>query len=379
MTTTKPAASLLPGERLIEAAGFQVLAYCRTASEDLPAIVFLPGAGFLARVAYGHPGAEKRDFIDHWLGKRGHPLLALSYPSDHPIFERVYPRMTSREWGESAAAATEAVLRDSGLGTGRPIVLLAWSMAGRAVGTYAAAATRRGLRLEGCVSLAASAPIPGMIPGPPEGEPLAASGLWEVGAPPPRGRDRVKIWLQELAAIAEANGRDVISEADCRSYYWVNTPIQLRGEAQRLAADGTSVSDLAAALADLGTLEFGAFPITAAILPTHPIDARHALTDAATWAFFNAQKIVQTWLVGTGIDPLMLPEPAWQALRRLMLDLPKRLSREIAGGHFFFLGEMGARATVEHMADLAAAVAAVRGELSAIAAAGLEAQRPRRG
>jgi hypothetical protein len=47
--------------------------------------VFLPGGGHLARVAYGHPGRRPDDFLDQWLAWRGHSLLALSYPTDHPV------------------------------------------------------------------------------------------------------------------------------------------------------------------------------------------------------------------------------------------------------------------------------------------------------
>ncbi|MBI3499820.1 MAG: hypothetical protein HY058_21185 [Proteobacteria bacterium] len=354
----------MPGERLIRSAGFPALAYFRAGRRDRPLIVFLPGAGFLARVAYGHPGGVKPDFLDHWLALRGYPLLALSYPTDHPTFDRLYPAMTVRDWGESAAHTTATQLQAAGIEPQRPIILLAWSMAGRVVRAYNVATTRLGLNLECCVSLAASAPIPGMIPRSPDGEPLTAAGLWEVGAPLPRGRGRRGAWLAELAAIAKANGREVISEVVCRDFYWANTPIQLRGESQRIGADSRMVDDLAGALADLGTLSFGDFPVTAAIVPKHPIDARHALTDSATWAFFNAHKIFQTWLTSSGGDPASLSAPAWQELRTLMLDLPNRLTRSIDGGHFFFIGEIGARQTVEHIADLAGEARSIRRELS---------------
>ena len=51
------------GEALRVVEGVPHIVYHRSAGGDCPLAVFLPGGGHLARVAYGHPGSEPRDFI----------------------------------------------------------------------------------------------------------------------------------------------------------------------------------------------------------------------------------------------------------------------------------------------------------------------------
>ena len=64
------AGQLQGGEALRTAHGVTQLAYFRAGRSDRPLAVFLPGGGHLARVAYGHEGADRRSFIDAWLAER---------------------------------------------------------------------------------------------------------------------------------------------------------------------------------------------------------------------------------------------------------------------------------------------------------------------
>jgi hypothetical protein len=60
---------------------------------------------------------------------------------------------------------------------------------------------------------------------------------------------------------------------------------------------------------------------------------------------------------------LPLAEPHWRALLDLAASLPRRLSRTIPGGHFFFVGEPGARATADLILELRVELERVQDEL----------------
>lgn len=53
--------------------------------------MFVPGAGHLGRIAYGHPEGDPRDFVAHWVAQSGLPFLAVSYPLDNPVYETLHP------------------------------------------------------------------------------------------------------------------------------------------------------------------------------------------------------------------------------------------------------------------------------------------------
>jgi len=221
-------ASLFPREVMVEAEGHSILARLRSGDAGRPLIVFLPGGGHLARIAYGHPGGRPDDFLDHWLGEKGFGLLALSYPNDHPLFANVHPAMTSGQWSRCAARVTRDLVRSTGL-TER-IVLAGWSMAGKTVPVYARHAAELGLAVEAFISLAATPPVPGLARYAPAGEHLTAEGLWDC-ATPLAGRSRHDGWLEELRRTDAENGRCIIPPAVYAAEYRCGTPRLLRGEA----------------------------------------------------------------------------------------------------------------------------------------------------
>ncbi|WP_426441268.1 hypothetical protein [Bradyrhizobium genosp. P] len=99
-------------------------------------------------------------------------------------------------------------------------------------------------------------------------------------------------------------------------------------------------------LADTGATQFACCPLTAVIAPTDRSDEGHALGDQAGWSFFNAQRI-RALAAGSA-----LKANQWDSLRTLTREPPRRLYREMPEGHFFFVGESGAKATVEQMHQL---------------------------
>ena len=341
-------------EALHQGAGVSVLTYFRRGDPARPLIVFVPGGGHLARIAYGHPGADPRDFLDHWLGRAGYGLLALSYPSDHPATGPVQPDMTSTRWAIAIAEVTKAVVDRHSLSP--TIVLAGWSMGGKVVPVFARHAARIGLTLTCFLSLAATPPIPGLGNHAPGGERLTEQGLWDSGAPLRDGRSRRQLWQAELDDRSRRAGRCAIPPEIYQHDYLCGTPIRLRGQVPRDGA-GPPIDDPGAAVGDLATTDFTAHPIVATIVPTDAPDAAHALTDRAAWALFSLRGLYQRHLAATGTNPTELPDTAWRALLALFRAIPDTLSRDAEGGHFFFVGEPGAKATAGHMADLIAAAA----------------------
>jgi hypothetical protein len=358
----RSAAALFSNELLLNGATFPAIVFWRPPAGTNPTVVFLPGGGHLARVAYGHPGANPRDFIDFWLCEAGWGLLAISYPSDHPAFPRLYPEMTVSDWGASVTAIALDLLATCP--APRRVILAGWSMAGRVARSVCQGLARGGLPAIGFISLAASAPFPGLVPASEMGEPVTEAGLWDLSADEPGLPTRHSNWSAELAAQSADNGGLIISEDVYQRDYRVNTPLLLRGEPQFLRSRGAVLS-VAEVTGELGTFDFGSHPLTGVIAPTQPSDARHALTDSLTWGFLNAQQLFEQRVRGCR-DLSAIPPQRWEQLRSLMFDLPRRLTRTVSGGHFFFVGARGAEATVRHLRELASDITSLQSEVSAL-------------
>jgi pimeloyl-ACP methyl ester carboxylesterase len=328
----------LEGETLREGAGFPCLTYYRAGSRNKPLVVFVPGGRHLARVSYGH-GANRHHCLDYWLEKHGYGLLAISYPSDYPVFERVYPEMSVSDWGNSLASAVADIITENGLSP--RIVILGWSMAGKVVGRFARAARASGLEVACFISLSATPPLPGLRGmSPPGGKPLTSQGLLDSEG---------KVRPFEIEDIGHAEGQSVISSEEYGRFYYCNNPILLHGEVERFQ-DGVQVSSLESIVDDVGPFDYAHFPICAAIAPTSPSDARHVFTDSISWAFYTVSAI---WVgLLSGVDVHAMSQVAWSELKALMDSIPQRLTRHVPGGHFFFIGKTGASETARHVDEL---------------------------
>lgn len=334
--------ALFPEENLYYGADYPCITYYRAGSTDKPLVIFIPGGGHLARVSYGHAGANKEDFLDYWLKQHGYGLLAISYPSDYPAFERVYPEMSISDWGRCISSIAAAIIEKNRLSPN--IVVLAWSMSGKVVSTFAQTARRQGLQLVCFISLSATIPLPGISPRRTTGEPLTPQSLWDV-------EDSIEtaMWTKELEQIGHKEGYTVISAEEYQSYYRCNNPIQLRGEVDRFQ-NGTRITSLKLALEDVCPFDYSCFPICLSIVPTYQSDAMHALTDGISWAFYSIYSIVRGKLAKCNFAALSQND--WNELRDIILLLPQRLTRYVAGGHLFYIGKTGAAITARFIEEL---------------------------
>jgi hypothetical protein len=336
---------LQTGERLQVSEGVANIVYYRAGDERQPLAVFLPGGGHVARVAYGHEEASRRDFIDAWLQEQGLGLLAISYPSDHPAFETRCSKLSIVQWARSVAALIFEHLRST---PSREFFVIGWSGAGRSVVAVERALKARGLTQICFVSLAATAPFPNLFPAPTPQERLTPEGFWDSSS-------RHRQWLHQLERQIRADGRPVLDADTYLASYVVNSPFYLRGQTFDTVEASLQLAE------EIGAFAYTDYPMVAAIIPEDVEDRLHASSDQSLWGALNVLRVSR--------DPRASADVVaknWAAWRDLTNSLPQRLSRTIRGAHFFFMGEPGARTTVRHILDLTNEARLLRRELQTL-------------
>lgn len=324
---SRMASALGAEETLVTSAGVPVLARIVSGRRDRPLVVFLPGAGHLARIAYGHPGADRTEFLSHWVNERGFAFLALSYPGSHPVFPDARPGLTAQQWAAAAAAETARQIDEHGLAP--RVVLCVWSMAGRHVHPFTRAAAALGLTVDVCISLAASAPLPGA--GVVTRPTFTPDGLWDMSGHRTR-------FLQELFEHADAP--PPFSQAEFAQFYIQHHSSALRADVERLDERGRAHIDPDVA-SDIGIGRWHEFPTCAAIVPLAQRDLRHSLGDQVTWPLITVLGAIAR-LEANGKD---MDHRTWRQLRHLIDSASQELIHPVEGGHFFFVGADGARRT----------------------------------
>jgi hypothetical protein len=346
---------LFDGEERIDAAGQPAISYFLEGDKDAPLIVFIPGAAHSARIAYGgHEGANREDFLAHWLQNRGFNFLGVSYPIDTEsgLFNENHPEFTVREWGQQAMEIAKNEIEDNDL-TGK-VIVIGWSMAGKIPQSAYEAAQDLGVPFDFYLSFVATPAIPGMTSLTRTFD-KADSGYGDRSSSPDS-------WVKQLAANNDLNGHEIIPENIYRSQYVGNMSVNLEGVEQRYR-DGEFVKDWWEGLEDNGAFEFGDFPLVAMLLNDGRADARHVIVDKAAWSFYNANTVYHRYVTNNNLDLNALSDAQWQSVIDLTRTAPDRLSREVSGNHFFFVGEDGARAAAGAIDNLVDRVHAWRGDM----------------
>lgn len=353
------ASALWPGEETIEAAGFPAVVKFEKGDPNKPLVVFVPGAHHTARVAYGHEGSRKQDFIQFWLHEQGYNFLAISYPIETKsgLMNNTYPNFTIQDWGKQAAEITHKILIDNGL-SGK-VILIGWSMAGKVAQPFGAAAKEIGMDLDFYISFAATPPTIGLV-GMSKKIAMAPSGLAD------RSKD-VPNWYAQVKANESLNGgRVIIPWKIFEDEYTGNIPVQLQGYGLRYKkGEKEFVRNFWEEIEEAKPYDYANFPLVATVMPASAVDGRHAMTDSSAWAVYIANKI--TWDYCKGIDLKKLSESKFRSLTNLVRTAPQRLSSEtFKGNHFFYVGEAGAREAVVRIMTLEQEVHAFKEELSVI-------------
>jgi hypothetical protein len=139
----------------------------------------------------------------------------------------------------------------------------------------------------------------------------------------------------------------------------------LQGYGQQFR-DGAFVMDPLAVQADAKPFAYEDFPLIAMIIPDGRGDKRHALVDRAVWSTYNANTVYKRYLSANKVSVTDMSDAQWHGLLNLVRSIDGRLSRTVAGNHFFFVGENGARATADAIELLEDQVHSLKEDVSAI-------------
>ncbi|EEA24880.1 thioesterase domain protein [Talaromyces marneffei ATCC 18224] len=327
MTESTP--KLYTGEQLDEAAGFPTLYNYLPADPNKPLVVFIPGGGHNARVAYGgHEGYQEKDFF------------AISYPieSEPEILPATAPNFRISDWGKQAAEVRHKIIEKHSLS--KQVVLVGWSMGGRIVIPYSAHAHSLGIEVALFVSLAATPGIHGSRP-PPLGVTNTAAGyLTATGI--------YKMFARQVQNQNEQwnNGKTIVPEDVYLRKYTGSTPVSLTGSNYRYDTESRQfLKDYWTSTEDAIVHQAEYCPMIATLGGTSPLDARHVITDQATWSFLLTRKLMHEI---ERYDMAKIVEKGnWNKLIDMVHSLPSQISYMIPGNHFFFMGEPGARKTAE--------------------------------
>ena len=350
---------LYPREELTQAAGYPALARFEPGRPGLPVVVFVTGGGVLGRIAYGPPGGRAADFLCHWLNAEGYASLVLSYPIDNKgTFDATFPQFSIADWAEQSAEIIARYVDRYALPAN--VIVLGWSMAGRIAEPLHTALRRKGKGIELFVAMAAASALPNTLPGL-DGLKPAASGLAAI-------HGAYLDWLlQCLANQNSAAGHAVLDPDVFTGEMTGDFPVGLAASAMRYK-NGAFVADAAGDALEVGTARYRTFPPLALMTHASDIDARHALTDRSTWGVYITQQLCETLVFSRPSDLAALSSEKWALLVGHVTDAARRLSATLPGNHMFFLGEKGARTTVQTLKVLRQSAADVAGELSRLMA-----------
>lgn len=351
--------TLYPGEELTQAAGYPALVRFEPGQPNLPVVVFVTGGGVLGRIAYGPPGGRATDFLCHWLHEAGFASLVLSYPIDsRGLFNATFPQFSITDWAEQSAEIIARYVDRNGLPANA--IVLGWSMAGRIAEPLHTALRRKGKGIELFVAMAGASALPNTLPGLDQLKP-AASGLAAI-------KGVYLDWLLQCLANQNLAAGHSVLDADAFAREMTGDfPVGLAASAMRYR-NGAFVSDPAGDAREVGTAQYRAFPPLAVMTHTSPVDARHALTDHSTWGVYITQQLCENLVFSRGDKLAALPSEKWALLVEHVRNAAQRLSATLPGNHMFFLGENGARRTVQTLKLLRQTAADVAGEISRLMA-----------
>ena len=325
---------LYSGEKLIYSADYPALAYFIKGDPNKPLVVFVPGDSHLARIAYGYAGGNKKDFLAHWINQLGYSFLAISYPLENPVFDKVYPEYNITDWGKQIAAISAETIKTNNLS--KDVIVLGWSMGGKVAQSVHVAAKQNNINIDLFVALSADPPIPGLLP----------ANIVSSIKPLPNGlADRENFYPWFLKAVEqqnELNHRVIIPKETYTTRFLGNISVNLVATEIRYHKNGW-IKNIAETLKDSGGMIFNEYPFMAIIHGDSVQDAENVLFDEADWQPILMRKLY--WYFLSKQQDRNLSSTQLVALGILLKNGAIQLAMTIHGSHFFFLGESGAKQT----------------------------------
>ncbi|KAI5461878.1 thioesterase domain protein [Mariannaea sp. PMI_226] len=357
MDPSNATSPLYDGEKLETIAGYPALTRFIPNDGDAskPLIAFIPGLAHNARIAYGgHNGSCSKDFLAYWFHKHGFPFLGISYPIDSnpEIIPPTGSEFSLRDWGRQTALAMRKAVDEHGLSP--KVVILAWSMGGKALMPVTSESRALGLTVSLYVSLASTPALWGLRKHLPIAHvPLTPAGYWKTSLLHQR-------FISQLLEQNQLNDeRIIIDEEVFKREYFGSTPIASGCWGYRYDIQEKKLVDEKWTLLEDGRVDdYAHLPALAALYPTSPLDWQHSITDKANWGYLMVQKYVATAQKASRELPTdVSTTEKWSLLQRerrlldhlrtFIYEIPDRMVAGVEGNHFFFVGAMGARSTAE--------------------------------
>ncbi|MEM8569356.1 MAG: alpha/beta hydrolase [Pseudomonadota bacterium] len=362
---TQAEGDLYPGEEMLLTNEIETLNHFQAGDPEKPLVIFVPGGFHLARVAYGPPESEERDFLAYWFAQQGYSFLATSYPTGNAVYSKAYPAFSIRDWGHQVAAVAKHYIDAHELSG--EVIVLGWSAGGQIAQSVYEATQAAGLDMSLYVSIASTPPIPLLLAAPGQIS-QAASGL--STAP-----QFYELFEKYVTAQNELNGHTIIPWPQFEADVLGDIPVALNAiMIGSRYQDGKFVEDLDWSIADTGGLKVTDFPLAVTISGNKVLDNDHALTDRGNWGLYQVQHLYRNIVLPALSKSEDIAPEDWQDLMDEMDRATSGyLNARVAGNHFFWYGEVGARETVAQVERLRLRAESLRASIEA-AVAKLDAQ-----
>lgn len=329
-------------EEVLNPAGYPALVHFQAGSRGKPLVVLIAGSGNTGRIFYGpHSGADPDQFLATHLNALGYNVLSVTTPisTGEPIFALNYPTFSIRDWGKLLAEVAAIHVERYDLQT--EVLLVGWSMAGKAAQSMSAQAKDAGVSVSLFVSLSATPPVLGVLPSVTDFpmNPETGYGL----SPDPA----FKGYLWNIRINARQEGLNaIVPEDELLSHYVGEGPVGLSFTGIRYR-DGRIVADQLGDIHDAQGHRFAEFPLVATIVPHGRHDLRHTVTDLYTWGMITTNSLYHNHIANHRETISSAKNSEIERLSDLITSAPSRLTKKVQGNHFFFVGETGARKTAE--------------------------------
>jgi len=337
--------NLYPGEKLINVDGFQAVVKFKKGIDTKPLVVLIPGFAHMARIFYGSPECNQKDFLEYWIHKEGYSFLGISYPIQNPAFTKVYPNYNITDWGKQTADITSQYIKKYDLS--KNVILVGWSMAGRIAPTFNIAAEKDKINLNLFIGLSSAPALPQCNPG----------NIIKEYKMAPNGLIRThmfnNLFYKCILAQNKLNGHQIIPKHIYMNQFMGNLPVELFGSPTRYN-NGIWINNFAEALKDSHAENISDYPVTGIIynsgIYTSPVTGQLAILNKSYWSQIIDQKIYHLFMKNKKIGKLR-PDKTDQ-IARITSSATKNLSLSIYGSHFFFVGKKGAEKTAQDITEL---------------------------
>lgn len=329
------AEQLYPGEKLAEVNGVQALFKFIKGDEKQPLIIFVPGAAHLARISYGFPAGKEEDFLSYWLHKKGYSFLGVSYPIDNPVYTKIYPSFSIRDWGNQIAVLAQKTIEQNHLP--KHVVVLGWSMAGNVEESVTEALEKKQINVDAFIGLSAVTPISylGQEINGFKGNKLLSNQLLDE-------RLFFNLFAQLIAEQSKYNGHEIIPRKVYLNEFLGNIPVALEGQGYHMAEDKPEFS-FEYAINDSGIFHFNHTPWIGLINDDSSTLPKIAFVDTAAWNYISREMLYAQYFS----QPKLNSPSNYAENKQLLQYLPQNFSATVHGNHFFFVGKFGAQETAD--------------------------------